>query len=79
MLTISGQISESEFEKGKNVFLFIHSELKSFVLELTPTRNGYFQAPLIIDKNYPAGEYTIEGVYQNKQDMNNNIFFQIVD
>jgi len=78
MFKITGQISESEFLKGINVHLLVFSPSHIQTLKLTPTGKGYFETPFIIDKDSPLGEYRIQGVYQNKQQINKDIIFNVL-
>jgi len=78
MLKITGQISESQLVRGLNVYLLVISPSQTHTLKLTPTAKGYFETPFVIDKNSPFGEYRIQGIYQNKQQIEKDIVFKVL-
>jgi len=78
MLKITGQISESVFVKGLNVYLLVISPSQTHTLKLTPTAKGYFETPFVIDKTSPFGEYRIQGIYLDKQQIEKDVVFQVL-
>jgi predicted secreted protein with PEFG-CTERM motif len=61
---ITGMIKESEFLKGHPVFItIIKSDGTLDVHKISTAKSGYFELPLLFDKNSPTGYYSVIASY----------------
>ena len=79
-ITITGNISNDLLVRGIPVYLVVNTpDSSAFVLKVSPTRDGYFQLPLMLDYDSQRGTYYIEAYYLEKHDRRMDIFFEVVD
>ena len=79
-LTIAGDISEGIFLRGIPVYLVVFNpDSTTYVLKITPTRNGHFETIIQFDSNSQKGTYRIESYYMENHDKNADVFFDVVD
>ncbi len=79
-LTIAGDVSEGIFLRGIPVYLVVFNpDSTTYVLKITPTRNGHFETIIQFDSNSQKGTYRIEAYYMENHDKNADVFFDVVD
>lgn len=80
IVTISGQIAAEEFFGGQDVIITIHKPDQTIqVLKIKSTAKGYFETPLIFDKDSMLGTYHISASYVQHVDKDMDISFEVVN
>ena len=75
---ITGQIKESEFAKGHPVIITIEKSDGVYdVHKIIPTKSGYFELPLLFDKNSPTGYYSVTASYLGHVDTSMEFSFLV--
>ena len=75
---ITGQIKESEFFKGHPVYITIKKSDGTWdIHKIKPTKSGYFELPIIFDKNSPTGYYTANASYLDHTDTSMEFLFLV--
>lgn len=77
---LSGVVSNELYKKGQKVFLTITKpDLSPEVLSVTPTSEGIFEIPYMIDKNSQKGQYFVEISYMGYVDNEMSFSFSVTD
>lgn len=80
IVTISGQIAAEEFFGGQDIIITIHKPDQTIqVLKIKSTARGYFETPLIFDKDSMLGTYHISASYVHHVDKDMDITFDVVN
>jgi hypothetical protein len=79
-LKIVGDISGGIFLRGIPVYLVVFNpDSTTYVLKITPTRDGHFETIILLDSNSQKGTYRIEAYYLENHDKNMDVSFDLID
>jgi predicted secreted protein with PEFG-CTERM motif len=75
---ITGQIKENVFLKGQPVIIVItNSDHEIDIHTIKPSRDGYFELPLVFDKNSITGYYSVKANYLGHVDSSMEFSFLV--
>ncbi|HXV38302.1 MAG TPA: hypothetical protein VD699_01825 [Nitrosopumilaceae archaeon] len=79
-LKIIGDVSGGIFLRGIPVYLVVFNpDSTTYVLKITPARDGHFETILQFDSNSQKGTYRIEAYYLENHDKSMDVSFDVVD
>jgi len=79
-LKIMGDVSGGIFLRGIPVYLVaFNPDSTTYVLKITPARDGHFETILQFDSNSQKGTYRIEAYYLENHDKSMDVSFDVVD